>query len=331
MNSEPLVSICTPVFNGEDFIEDCIKGVLNQTYRLLEYIIVDNASTDETPLIIEKYRKIDPRIKVYQNEKTITKLDNFNLCARYSADNAKWIKYALADDYFFPNCIEEMIKVGESDDQIGLISAYRMAGKSGREVTNMGLPIEQNVFDGAGILKNQILRKLHVVSSSPSTVMYRKSVFCELKGFNTKLMHCDTELAFRLLDKYKLGFAHYVLTKSGRETGGGEYYSIIHGIKIKEYLEFGYKNIRHYNSVTFDGQELDYLKKYYADKIMSFFVTKLAYLEWSDIKRILINTPEDIKKELKTTFFNNFLKYIKVYFKSIFNVKNYIKYKKRIN
>ena len=37
MDNKPLVSICTPVYNGEDHIEDCIKGVLNQTYENFEY------------------------------------------------------------------------------------------------------------------------------------------------------------------------------------------------------------------------------------------------------------------------------------------------------
>ncbi len=322
MNSEPLVSVCTPVFNGEKFLEDCIKSVFSQTYSNFEYIIVDNASTDKTPLIIEKYRKIDPRIKVYRNEKTISKIDNFNLCTKYSKDNTKWIKYALADDYFFPNCIEEMVKVGESDEHIGIVSAYRLSGKS---VTNMGLPIDQNVFDGSEILKQQILRKLHVASSSPNTVLYRKKYFVELNGFNNNYEHCDTEFAFRLLDKRKLGFAHYVLTKSGRETGGGEYYSIIHGIKIREYLVFGYRNLKHYNSVTFDGQELDYLKNYYADKIMSFIVTKLAYFEWRDIQGMLKSIPMDIKRELKWTLLKNLVKYIKNYLRSVRNIRNYIK------
>lgn len=327
MNSGPLVSICTPVYNGEEYIEDCIKGVLNQTYENFEYIIVDNASTDNTPFIIEKYRKKEPRIRVYRNEKTVCMEDNFNLCAHYSSDNAKWIKYALVDDYLFPDCVEKMVRIGEMDEGIGIVSSYRIAGDT---VTNMGLPIEQNVFDGAEILKQQILRKLHVASSSPNTVMYKRTVFQELKGFNNKYDFSDTELAFRLLDRYKLGFVHYVLTKSGRDTGGGEYYSIIHGFKILEYLDFGYKNINNYKSINFNKDEIDYLRKYYAHEIMSFLITKCAYFEWEDIKRMRRNIPEDIRKELKKIFIRDFPKHIKKYFTSIRNIRRYLRDKKRI-
>ena len=320
MDSKPLVSICTPVYNGERHIEDCIKGVLNQTYDNFEYIIVDNACTDSTPAIIERYKDKEFRIKVYRNEKTISMEDNLNLCAGYTSVASKWVKYALADDYLFPDCVEKMVRVGELDEQIAIVSAYRMAGSL---VTNMGLPIDQNVFDGPQILKQQILRKLHVASSSPNSVMYRRKVFIELNGFKNKYDHSDTELAFRLLDKYKLGFVHDVLTKSGRGGGGGEYYSIIHGRKIMEYLDFGYANLKNYKSVSFDKHESDYLKIYYAKEILNFIMTKLAYFELEDMRRLLKNTPQDIRKELNKTFLKEYSKYLKVYVKSLFHLSLY--------
>jgi glycosyltransferase involved in cell wall biosynthesis len=51
----PTISIVTPVFNQIDFIEDCIRSILDQNYPNLEYIIIDGGSTDGTTDIIEKY------------------------------------------------------------------------------------------------------------------------------------------------------------------------------------------------------------------------------------------------------------------------------------
>lgn len=326
MDNKPFVSICTPVYNGEEHLEGCIKGVLNQTYENFEYIIVDNASTDNTPLIIEKYRMKDPRIKVYRNEKTVCMEDNCNLCAGYCSNNSQWIKYALADDYLFPDCVEKMVKVGEMDEQIGIVSAYRIAGP----VKGMGLPIEQNVFNGAEILKQQILRKLHVADGSPNSVLYKKCVFFEFNGLNNKYNHSDVELVFKLLDKYKLGFVHYVLTKVGEARKGGIYYSIKHGFHILEYLDFGYKNLSNYKSISFDKDELDYLRMYYAREIMSFLITKCACFEWEDIMRMIRNIPEDVKKELKKIFIRDFPKHIIRYFVSLIrNIRYYVRDKKR--
>ena len=61
------ISIVTPVFNGEKYIEQTIISVLNQTYQNLEYIVVDGGSTDKTIDIIEKYRNKISKI-IYQKE-----------------------------------------------------------------------------------------------------------------------------------------------------------------------------------------------------------------------------------------------------------------------
>lgn len=60
---EPLVSICIPVFNGGKTIRKTINSVINQTYKNLEIIIVDNCSTDSTVEIVQEFK--DSRIKTY--------------------------------------------------------------------------------------------------------------------------------------------------------------------------------------------------------------------------------------------------------------------------
>ena len=55
MNSKPLISIITVVYNGEKYLEQTIKSVLNQSYKNIEYLIIDGGSTDGTIPIIKKY------------------------------------------------------------------------------------------------------------------------------------------------------------------------------------------------------------------------------------------------------------------------------------
>lgn len=57
MDKKPLVSIITVVFNGEKFLEQTIKSVINQTYKDIEYIIIDGGSTDGTLDIIKEYEE----------------------------------------------------------------------------------------------------------------------------------------------------------------------------------------------------------------------------------------------------------------------------------
>lgn len=58
------ISIIIPAYNVEAYIEKCINSVINQTYDDIEVIIINDGSTDNTAEIIEKYSKIDNRIKV---------------------------------------------------------------------------------------------------------------------------------------------------------------------------------------------------------------------------------------------------------------------------
>jgi glycosyltransferase involved in cell wall biosynthesis len=61
-NETPLISVVMPVYNGEEYLNDALQSVLNQTYRNFELIIINDGSTDKSLQIIEKYKKQDRRI-----------------------------------------------------------------------------------------------------------------------------------------------------------------------------------------------------------------------------------------------------------------------------
>src|SRR4030095_4995561 len=65
--ASPLVSVVTPVYNGERYLAECIESVLAQTYQNWEYIIVNNCSTDRTREIGESYGRKDERIRIHNN------------------------------------------------------------------------------------------------------------------------------------------------------------------------------------------------------------------------------------------------------------------------
>ena len=64
MSSSLLISVVTPVYNGERYLRECIESVLTQSYTNWEYIIVNNASTDHTLAIIEEYARSESRIRI---------------------------------------------------------------------------------------------------------------------------------------------------------------------------------------------------------------------------------------------------------------------------
>ena len=319
MSEKPLISVCTPVYNGEDFLEECIKGVLAQRYPNIEYIIVDNASTDRTPDIIESLCAGDSRVKVYRNDATVNVVENFRKCAEYISPDATWIKYALADDYLYPNCLDEMLAVGGLSEKIGLVSAYRLYG--GR-LTNVGLSPDQSVFDGSEILKKQLLRTLHVCSGSPNTVMYRKSAFDAVGGFDSRYLHTDTALALRLLDSNDLGFAHCVFTRTGLHKGRQETKSIYTGLMIRDYLGFGFKELDSYKSIKFTSGEIDTLARFYARQIAEFFYKKAAHLDYENVHLMLDSCPPEVKNRLSSALISNFAGNVKSFLRELRSMIN---------
>lgn len=62
--SQPLVTVITPVYNGQEYIAECIQSVLDQTYSRWEYLIVDNCSQDRSLEIARQFASKDARIRI---------------------------------------------------------------------------------------------------------------------------------------------------------------------------------------------------------------------------------------------------------------------------
>lgn len=100
-DNRPLVSIITVALNAERFIERCVKSVIAQTYKNIEYIIVDGGSTDRTLKILEKYRD---NIDILISEKDNGVYDAMN--KGYRISHGDYIIMLNSDDFFTNNAIE---------------------------------------------------------------------------------------------------------------------------------------------------------------------------------------------------------------------------------
>jgi glycosyltransferase involved in cell wall biosynthesis len=114
----PRVSIGLPVYNGERYIEDAIDSILTQTYKDLELIIVDNASTDQTPQICREYATKDKRIRYYRNKINIGAVANFNRAFNFSS--GEYFKWAAHDDVLAPEFLSKCINILDNDPSIVL-------------------------------------------------------------------------------------------------------------------------------------------------------------------------------------------------------------------
>jgi glycosyltransferase involved in cell wall biosynthesis len=97
MNVQPIkISVGMPVYNGETYLEDAIKSVLNQTYGDFELIISDNASTDRTEEICRDFACKDKRVTYIRNSENIGAANNYNQLFRKSS--GEYFRWFNADD-----------------------------------------------------------------------------------------------------------------------------------------------------------------------------------------------------------------------------------------
>ena len=119
----PLVSIVIPVFNRQNYIDDCIQSCLDQTYSNIEIVIYDNCSNDKTFLIAKGYEQKNNNVRVYKQEKNVGPV--LNWLSAIKVANGKYLKILFSDDIIYPNFISETLSKFSSE--IGfVISSFNM-------------------------------------------------------------------------------------------------------------------------------------------------------------------------------------------------------------
>ncbi len=115
----PLVSIGLPVFNGEMYLKSALDSLLEQSYRNLEIIVCDNASTDATSEILKGYLAKDERIHYYRQKENLGAAKNYNIA--FEKSSGKYFKWAAHDDILDKQYVERCVLELEKDDNLVLV------------------------------------------------------------------------------------------------------------------------------------------------------------------------------------------------------------------
>ena len=208
----PNITVLTPVYNGEQYLAECIESVRAQTRTDWDYIIVDNCSTDRSAEIAERYASIDSRIRVIRCMEFVNVSRNFCRALEYINPASRYCKFVCADDLIYPQCLERMVAVAEKHPTAGIVSAYRMYGDHVSE--DRLLPDTEDFMSGREVLRRAMLDGVHVTGSQ-TTLLFTADVVRSRKPFFDEVaFHSDTDAALRTLLHKDLGFVHQVLTFS---------------------------------------------------------------------------------------------------------------------
>ena len=207
---EPLVSVLTPVYNGEKYLRECVESVLAQTYRNWEYVIVNNCSTDNTLAIAQEYARRDNRIRIHTNHETIGVIQNHNVAFSLISTASKYCKMVHADDWIFPECLERMVRLIEAHPSVGIVGSYTLRGA---RVSGNGLPYPSTVVPGRALCRLTLLQDTYPFLSPSCLLIRADSIRASREPFyNEAHLHADVESCFEVLRDQDFGFVHQVLT-----------------------------------------------------------------------------------------------------------------------
>lgn len=129
----PLVSICIPTYNrAGTFLPQALAAALGQTYRNLEILVSDNASTDGTPELMRGVQ--DPRVRYCRQEKNLGSVGNIDFCIQ--ASRGAYTLLLMDDDSIDPDFVEACIAAARNDPDAGLIRTGARIVDEGNNVTH---------------------------------------------------------------------------------------------------------------------------------------------------------------------------------------------------
>lgn len=147
--SDPVVSIVLPTHNGARFLRQAVESCLAQTFRQWELILVDDASTDETPRLIRESAAADPRIRSVRHE-TNRKLPGA-LNSGFALAQGKYLTWTSDDNAYRPHALARMVEFLDARPDVAVVYAdYAVIDEQG-DVTSLRVvgPTERLVFGNA--------------------------------------------------------------------------------------------------------------------------------------------------------------------------------------
>lgn len=190
---QDLISIIIPVYNVENYIENCVSSVIKQTYKNIEIILVDDGSMDKSGIICDELAKRDNRIKViHQKNKKAAEARNCGI----NNSNGRYIIFIDSDDYVDEEYVLYLYNlIKKNDSKLG-ISPYTVI--SNNKKNDIGKNFSQTILTVEEALRRLVKEEGFTVS--PCAKIYDKSLFDNIRYPSGKLFE-DNATTYKLIMK----------------------------------------------------------------------------------------------------------------------------------
>ena len=191
------LSVIVPVFNVENYLHKCIDSIINQTFKDLEIILVNDGSTDASPKICDDYAQKDVRVKVIHQENA-----GVSVARNNGINNAlgNYVTFVDSDDWLEPSMYETMFAITQSKNASDIIMCDFVTIKN-----NIKQEVSSNLRNGF-YTKQQIINELYptllvtedfgrIPIVSVCSCLFKRSIFVDNKiKFNADLKYSEDYL-----------------------------------------------------------------------------------------------------------------------------------------
>ena len=225
--TEPLVVVVVPVFDGADLLAGCLESILAQTHRDLIVIVADNASTDASVAIAEKFAARDRRVRLVRHDVHLPMLEHWNRAFSHVPEQASYVKQLNVDDRLRPDGLRRLVEVGEAHPGVAVVSAFFTFG---RQLLPRLSHDAVTIVPGIEAIR-EVLRGGPTHLGHPSAMLLRRSAIRSASRFYEAapfppgftplqpLPQADKEACFDLLERFDLAFVPEVLADLRSDEG----------------------------------------------------------------------------------------------------------------
>ena len=189
-----LVSIIIPVYNVKQYIYESIDSAINQTYKNIEIIIIDDGSTDGCKKICDDYSKKDNRISVFhQVNSGLSTTRNIGL----DKVHGDYIAFLDSDDAYYPNFIETTLSTMLNEKVNLVIAQYELHNTTGK-MYKAGVQVCRPILNSGLYSNKELLSKHidHIIDGHLCNKLYSKKIWNNLRFLDRRVFE-DIEIAYK--------------------------------------------------------------------------------------------------------------------------------------
>ena len=319
------ISVVFPAYNAVDYMDEAMNSIINQSFKDLEIICIDDGSTDNTLEVLQSYASKDDRIQVYHQE---NKGAGGALIAGISKAKGKYIYMMDADDILDLNALEELYDIMEEKDlDFVIFKAINYDQDTGKYIEDkyFAMPHLYECVGDSIFYWKDIGNSIFDICVTPWSKLYRRELFENiLDDYPNRLIYHDNILFFRILFNSKRAYFYdkflYTYRIHSSSTINSPNKKSVQTIEtnnliIKTFMDYGY--FEDYK-VTLYNRKIHLVNKRYGligDEFKEYFFTEMK----KDFEKIIGHEKYD-------DFYSNLYSRHRVIFDNVIQSNNHVEY-----